>query len=94
MIGEEVELGPLLLGGVEVVVGRDLEEIDAVAVAEQLGEERLAEAEPDAERRQVAFHGISLRSRRSHHHSRRRLHNRRPRSRPRPRSRHCSTRSW
>ena len=52
------------------MVGGDLQEIDAVAVAEQLGEERLAEAEPDAEHRQVASPWVSLRSRRIRRHSR------------------------
>ena len=66
--------------GVEIVVGRDLQEIDAVAVAEQLGEERLAEADPDAEHRQIVLIGLSLRSRHSHlRHSRHRRHSHRRR---------------
>ena len=70
MIGEQVELGPLLLGGVEVVVGRDLEEIDAVAAAEQLGEERLAEAEPDADAGRSRSMGSASASAAAAHHSR------------------------
>ena len=73
------------------MVGRDLQEIDGVAMAEQLGEERLAEPESDPEHRQVAVHGLSLRSRHSRpphppppHRPRRRIRPRRPTSSPAP----------
>ena len=83
--GEQIQLSPLLRRSIEVMVGRDLQEIDAVTVAKQLGEERLTEPDPNPKHQSVAVHGLSLRSHRSRRHNLRRhnlrlrRHNRRPR---------------
>ncbi len=89
--GEQIQLGPLLRRGVEIMVGRDLQEIDAVAVAKQFGEEWLAEPDPDPEHRQVAVHGVSLHSHRTRHLRIRLLHTHLRHLRILPRTRRYST---
>ena len=94
MSGEQIELRLFLAGSVEIVIGRDLQKINTVAVEKQIGAKGLAEPDADAERGQVAFHGPNLRNPHNlrhnhlHHHSLRHrrnrlhLHNHRPRMCP------------
>lgn len=51
MAGKQLQLGMLFPGGIEIVVGRDLQEVDAVAVAKEVGAERFAKPDSDAEHR-------------------------------------------
>ncbi len=103
VVGEEIQLGTLLLGGVEVVVGRDLQEIDAPrgGGTGRSGRGRESRARPPAPAGGDSWlshlrsrHIRRLRSRRLLLHSRRprRLRSRRPRLRLRSRRSHLRTR--
>ncbi len=87
VVGEQLQLGALLGGRLEIVISRDLQKIDAVAMAEQIGAKRLTIPDSNAEHRQFATHWLTLRTHHSRRHSprrRSRLPRRSRRSRLRP----------